>query len=96
MRAARRQQPARDRARRFLAEQLAAGPLLVEYLRARATGRGMAWRTIQRAGSGVVLAQRVGFRPGHWVWTLESAINDAEESRPARKCPHCGGEIGDV
>ena len=91
----RRRQPARDCARRWLACILQDGPVVVDALRYQAHQQRLAWRTVQRAGAGIVLARRIGYHPGHWVWTLDATPED-EESRPIRKCPTCGAGIGDV
>lgn len=66
------QAPPRGDALAWLAQALAAGPMPVDWLKAEAEQRGIAWRTVQRAKRDLgVSSGREGFgEGGRWTWML--------------------------
>ena len=94
----RRKQPERDRARQWLQNALACGPVTVEALRWQSHKAGIAWRTVERARVDVAVSLRAGGLGGRGFWLWQCAKEAAPNAKSATKgdvCPVCGTERGD-
>lgn len=93
----RRRQPARDRARAWLLNALACGPVTVDAIRFQSHKARISWGTLRRARQGVAAPVRVagiGAR-GYWVWQLtKMSTPHAKALTNGGVCPVCGRSGG--